>query len=144
MSRPTPSHPSFPLGVALMDDDHAHIEDMLRMVPNVPDEGLLNFLAEVRQEIADHFAREEELMRTHRVPVLECHIAQHARLIHEMDDVTARAAAMPRAALRTFLGRDLVNLVMSHIASVDQISARFLRGELDEAMTGRLRLPVEA
>ena len=138
------SHPSFPLGVDLMDDDHAHIEDMLRLVPDVPDEGLVNYLAEVRDEIADHFAREEALMREHRVPVLECHIAQHTRLIAEIDDMRARAATLPAPALRLFLTRDVANMIMAHIASVDQISARFIRGELDEVMTGRLRLPVGA
>ncbi len=138
------SHPSFPLGIDLMDDDHAHIEDMLRMVPRVPGDGLANYLAEVRAEIADHFAREEALMRQHRVPVLECHIAQHNRLLNEIDAVAARQATMTRDELRTFLLRDVANMVLSHIASVDQISARFLRGELDHALVSRLRLPENA
>lgn len=140
------SDPKFPLGVPLMDDDHAHLEELMAGAAGLDDTALAAFLDTVREEIAGHFSREETLMREARVPVLECHVAQHARLIEEIDSVRARARAeaIPTPALRAFLVRDVPNLVMAHIASVDQISARFLTGTLDSAMVSRLRLPEEA
>jgi len=138
------SDPKFPLGVALMDDDHAHLEELMASVPGLADSALPAFLDTLRNEIAAHFVREEALMREANVPVLDCHVAQHARLVSDIDDTRTRLATMAAPALRAYLGRDVPNMVMAHIASVDQISARFLLGELDGAMVSRLRLPVEA
>lgn len=135
------SEPKFPLGVDLMDDDHARVEAMLAGAPAVADGELSDYLARCREEIAGHFAREEELMQRAGVPVLACHIAQHRSLIDAIDAVLMHASG--HARLREFAERDLPNLVMAHIASVDQVSARFIKGELPSAMTERLRLPVE-
>lgn len=137
------SQPHFALGVPLMDEDHAHLEALLAGVGAVPDTGLYAFLELCRSEIAAHFGREEELMRSAVVPVLHCHIAQHNRLIEDIDFMLANGRGLSADALRTYLSRDVANLLMSHIASVDQISARFLRGDLDAEMVGRLRLPLE-
>jgi len=134
--------PKFPLGVDLMDADHARIEEMLAGAPAVGDGELAGYLARCRDEIAGHFAREEELMRHAGVPVLACHIAQHRGLIAAIDTMLTDAPDTIR--LRLFIERDLPNLVMAHIASVDQVSARFIKGELPAAMTDRLRLPEEA
>lgn len=138
------SAPKFPLGVDLMDDDHAHLEELMDGVKDVPDSALPDYLNTLRDEIAAHFSREEALMREARVPVLECHVAQHARLISDIDSMRTRLADIDVASLRTYLGRDIPSMVMAHVASVDQISARFLLGELDGALVARLRLPEEA
>lgn len=128
----------FPLGVPLMDDDHASIEAMLATAADAPDDCLQGQLWACRTEIAAHFRREEALMRERGVPVLACHVAQHARLIEDIDSVLAAPALPDR--LRTYLARDLPNLVMAHIASVDQVSARFINGDLPAGMVDALRL----
>ena len=138
------SDPKFPLGVDLMDEDHAHLEELMDKVRAVPDADLPAYLDTLRDEIAEHFAREEALMREARVPVLDCHAAQHPRLINDIEAVRARIAEMGLPALRNYLGRDIPSMVMAHIASVDQISARFLLGNLDTTLVSRLRLPDEA
>lgn len=136
------SHPKFPLGVDLMDDDHTRIEEMLAEAALIADAALPGHLAACRAEIAEHFAREEALMRAHAVPVLACHIAQHNRLVADIDaTIAATKGNIP--TLRMYLMRDLPNLIMAHIASVDQISARFLAGDLPAAMVANLRLPEE-
>lgn len=131
----------FPLGVDLMDDDHACIEAMLAEAATAADNALAPRLKDCRDEIAAHFAREETLMREKNVPVLACHLAQHNRLIEDVDAVLAAAPAPER--LRAYISRDLPNLIMAHIASVDQISARFLNGDLPPGMVENLRLPEE-
>lgn len=135
------TEPKFPLGVDLMDDDHAHIEEMLAGAAKAPDDALHAMLRACRDEIAAHFLREEALMRNMSVPVLACHIAQHNRLIEDMDNVLG--SVVEPARLRPYLSRDLPNLIMAHIASVDQVSARFIHGDLPPGMVDTLRLPEE-
>lgn len=135
------SDPKFPLGVALMDDDHAELEALFEIAAEAPDALIPAFLAQCRDAIAAHFAREEALMQARNVPALHCHVAQHARLIEEIDAALAKGTLAKPEFLRNFTTRDLPNLVMSHVASVDQMAARFLNGTLDPAMVAALRNP---
>jgi len=135
------SEPHFPLGVELMDDDHAAIETMLETAATAPDDQLRDRLVACRDEIAAHFAREEHLMAGAGLPVLACHKAQHRRLIEDVEAVLAETPVAAR--LRDYLGRDLPNLIMAHIASVDQMAARFLNGDLPMEMIERLRIAEE-
>ena len=134
--------PQIPLGVPLMDEDHARLEALFETASSLPDAELGAFLARVRDELAQHFAREEELMRQHDAPVLHCHIAQHHMLLTEVDMAGTRAAG-DVSAQRRLLTRDLPALVLSHVASVDQVTSRFLGGNLDIDAVAALRLPVE-
>ncbi len=133
--------PKFALGVPLMDDDHAHLESLFDCVDAVADDRLPEFLETVRSEVAAHFDREEELMREHDVPVYDCHVAQHRLLLSELDAVRAGAAATKPAMLREFLVHVVPSLVMSHVASVDRVTATFLQGGLDPRAVDKLRLP---
>lgn len=137
------SEPKFPLGVSLMDEDHAHLEELFEQAAGIPDGDLLDFLKHCRDEIAAHFVREEALMTAQNVPVLHCHIAQHRRLVEDIDAVIVQGALSSAQFLRTYLVRDVPNLVMAHVASVDQVTAHFLRGDLDPKMVEALRLPQE-
>ncbi len=136
--------PKFPLGVPLMDEDHAKLEDMLDELAGTPDADLPAFQERFYREMEEHFAREEALMQQHDVPVLHCHLAQHKRLLNELSDAMAIARSGNMAALRQHLSRDAASLLMSHVASVDQVTAQFLRGALDPAKTCGLRLPVDS
>ena len=133
--------PKFALGVPLMDDDHAHLESLFGCVDAVADERLPEFLETVRSEVAAHFAREEELMRDRDVPVYDCHVAQHRLLLSELDTARASAPSTRPAQLREFLSYVGPNLVMSHVASVDRVTAAFLQGGLDPRLVDKLRLP---
>lgn len=136
--------PKFPLGVPLMDEDHFQLEQLFETVDAVADDGLAAFQEKACAEVAAHFAREEELMRAHEVPVLHCHIAQHQRVLAELEAAKALARAGDLAGLRLHLTRDLPSLVMAHVASVDQVTAHFLRGSLEASAFCNLRLPTES
>lgn len=123
-----------------MDEDHAHLESLFDCADSVVDEKLVDFLETVRSEVAAHFAREEELMRVRRVPVYECHLAQHRLLLAELDAARDAADRTPPAQLRAFLSRALPSLVLSHVASVDRVTATFLKGDLDLNVVQKLRL----
>ena len=122
------------LGVALMDEDHARLDAMMNDCAAASDVDLPTRYAALRAEMAAHFAREEELMRLGRTPVYACHVAQHSRILDDMDRL--RDAATLAAYVRSDLPRDLA----AHVASIDQLTARFLTGEIDPALAGRLKL----
>lgn len=122
------------LGVETMDEDHQRIDEMLDACAAASDDELLARYAALRAETAAHFEREEELMRIGRTPVYACHVAQHRRLLDDMD--------VPRdaAALRRYVEADLPRDIAAHVASIDQLTARFLTGEIDPALADQLKL----
>lgn len=136
--------PRVALGVTLMDDDHAALETMLHRVTTTEDRDLPNLLDELEAETRAHFAREEELMRASKLPILHCHIAQHEMLLAEFRHGHAALGAGDLGALRHFLGETLAALVAAHIDSVDMVSASFLRRETSADALSCLRLPVPA
>lgn len=122
------------LGVPLMDADHEHIDAMLDDCAAASDAKLVASYAALRAEVAAHFAREEELMRLGRTPVYACHLAQHRRILDDMD--------RPRdaAALRDYVRGPLAQDIAGHVASIDQLTARFLTGEIDPSLAAQLKL----
>lgn len=133
--------PEHPLGVKVMDDDHAALEALLRAVTDMPDEALSGALEQVSAEVAAHFLREEAEMRAHDVPVLFCHMAQHKRIMELLAAARGLAGAQDHARLRTFLTVMLPGEIEAHINSVDRMSARFMTGELAPTAGDDLRLP---
>lgn len=133
------SAPAHPLGVSLMDEDHARLEALIARAQSVPDGELELLHADILQGLADHFAREEELMRARAFPGLHCHFAQHKLLLEE----ARRTGRVGSTALRRHLAEYVAQLVESHVLTLDTVTAAFLNGELDPASFESLRLPVE-
>lgn len=133
--------PEHPLGVKVMDDDHAALEALLRAAKALPDDALPSALEEISAEVAAHFTREEEEMRAHDVPVLFCHMAQHKRIIDLLAAARGLVEARDSARLRMFLTVMLPGEIEAHINSVDRMSARFMTGDLAPAAGDELRLP---
>lgn len=133
------SHPAIPLGVPLMDADHAVLERMFERVADTSDAGLVALFLEIEAEVIAHFAREEALMDEAGAPVAHCHKTQHRLLL---DQIAAVRPGVDPVELR----RTLVILeqhVEGHVASVDRVTSQFLQGTLDPAMVAALRLPEE-
>lgn len=133
-------HPTLPLGVPLMDADHATLEVMFERVAATADADLPGLFAEIEAEVIAHFAREEKLMAEYDAPVAHCHHTQHALLLSEFERARPVAASGDGEALRRILSQ-LEEFVAGHVASVDRVTAQFLGGTLDTAQVERLRLP---
>lgn len=132
-----PRHAVLCLGVAEMDDDHARIDALLAHASETRHEDLPKLLAAVRAELADHFEREEAMLRQKDFPGLFCHVAQHRMILGDME----RAAATPAVALPRLLEVVIPQLVRSHIATMDGMAASFLKGEISARDFEGLRLP---
>jgi hemerythrin-like metal-binding protein len=116
------------LGVPLMDRDHAHFAKLLLTIGEANDAALPELLLEVEDETRAHFAREEELMGSAGVPILHCHIAQHAQFLSEFDRAHDAVEQNDMAGLREFLCVELPRLFRDHVDTVDRVTSGFLRG----------------
>jgi len=133
---PSPAHP---LGVQIMDEDHARLEQAIEQAAEAPEAELPALHADLARELAAHFAREEDLMRVHDFPGLHCHMAQHRLIVEE----ARRPVAGGGAELRRHIGVHIAQLVESHVLTLDSITAAFIRGEFSPANFDNLRLPIE-
>lgn len=128
-----------PLGVALMDNDHARLEALIGAAAQTPEHELPALLSQLQRELAAHFAREEDLMRAQNFPGLHCHTAQHELLLSE----ARRAGAATPGSLRQTIGVHIAQLVESHVLTLDTITAAFMRGEFGPENFDNLRLPID-
>ena len=131
--------PHLPLGIPLMDEDHAALEALFADVATTADADLATLARTIVTEVTAHFGREEQLMEKAQVPILNCHRAQHAALLSEAAELLR--AATTSEALRLVLGLHLPQLVEGHVASVDRVSSEFLRGKMAPMSFDNLRLP---
>jgi hemerythrin len=128
--------PQYPLGVAVMDDDHYAIEQMFARTPQIEDADLLAHLDAIVAEIGAHFVREEAEMERVGVPILHCHKGQHAALLKEADALREGFLRAEPRIRRHLIGFVLARHVANHIASVDQISSTFFDKKIGDAPQG--------
>lgn len=133
------AQPAHPLGVDLMDDDHAELEALIESAAVAADADLAALHEQIVDGLAAHFSREEELMRQRGFPGLHCHSGQHNLLV----DQARRTGGMAPAALRRHIGVYIAQLVESHVLTMDHMTAAFLRGEFGAEHFENLRLPIE-
>jgi len=124
------SQPQNPLGVPLMDEDHARLEDMFEAAATMDDAGLPAAFVEIRNELAAHLAREEKLMQAHDVPVLPCHVELHQALMTQAEAGQRLVDSGDLAGLRIHLASALPHLVAQHVATADTVSAGFIKGDM--------------
>lgn len=131
------------LGVPEMDADHVALHAMFDRLATTADADLASLFAEIDAEVRAHFAREEELIDAHQLPIAHCHKTQHALLLAEFDAARAVVATGDAAKIRRLIGEVLQGLVDGHVASVDLVTSQFLGGNLGAEAFDKLRLPAE-
>ena len=78
-------HPSFSVGVELLDEHHKSIIDMLNMLISASDtkvfsETISELLTKLTRYAKDHFRAEELLMEEHGYSDFHCHKEEHVEL----------------------------------------------------------------
>ncbi len=116
------------LGVPEMDADHATIERLFERLETTADADLPGLFTAINAEIRAHFAREERLFRTARLPIADCHAMRHAQILADLDAARPLVAAGEPATLRRLVGVTLRGSVADHVDTVDRVTAGLLLG----------------
>lgn len=134
--------PSAQLGVPEIDREHLAIDALLERATASTDTELPLLLDRIAETVADHFEHEERLMESKRVPVLECHRAQHAMILNEIKRMQQAAPLAKPSDLRQLMTLILPQLIDSHVASIDRVSVEFMLGHMTEDDFDAFRAPV--
>jgi hemerythrin len=129
---------SIEFGIALMDQDHERLENLLERAAGATDAALPSLLLEIEAEVRSHFDREEDLIRStirswppkdyvRGVPLLSAHIVQHTSILSKFVIGRDAKAQGDMTALRHFLANVLPQLMYNHLASEDRVAAALLR-----------------
>ncbi len=122
----------YPLGVALLDEQHARLADRVNHVAEAIARGetatkIAALLADLIEDTEQHFQLEEQLMYQHfyvsRLPHKETHLSLLLQVKKLRDDF---AAAQPYAALET--QALLRRWFLDHLFYADRALAAHLRG----------------
>lgn len=130
-------HEQFRTDISSIDEEH---QDLVRAVDRLPDTvaagGEADFLARLDRlfdEVQDHFAREERIMRNIVLPDLHHHIALHHRLLSEVREAREQLArnfdAHTPRAIKDYLRYWLVH----HITAEDIKIRHHLHHDLEQS-----------
>jgi len=123
---------SLAVGIAAVDDQHRELFRRVDSLLEATVDGnsaeatrMLGFLAEY---VEFHFAAEEALMRDHRYPGLEAHLAEHMYLRNQVmlvEEEYRRSGPVP--ALVSRMQHLLADWLRTHVGISDSAMARFMR-----------------
>lgn len=78
---------AFLLGHAPMDDTHREFVECLTALRAAPDADVAARLADLQAHAVRHFADEDRWMRDTDFPPRDCHIDEHAKVLHSIEQV---------------------------------------------------------
>lgn len=120
--------PGFATGVAIIDNDHRRLVDMLNRLNAAMAEGhgkdvLAGLLDELVAYTVQHFGHEEQLMKRIRYAETATHVGQHQKLVADVTEFK-RKLASGQAMISLELMRSLKTWLANHIMGSDQALAK--------------------
>jgi hemerythrin len=101
------------------------------MNPDEKNELINNKLQELQTHTVTHFANEERLMRLHGFPPYPIHKYNHDQLLSELAMIVRNwEADKDIQALRKYLKAGLKEWLANHIATLDTVTAMFLKEKI--------------
>jgi hemerythrin len=130
---------SYPqVALDFMNRDHAEfVELRARLLgllsASAPAAAVDTLLGELLAHTRHHFAEEERLMQETRFPPYPVHQGEHDKVLADM---AARIASWQQerdaAALRAWLDRDVGDWFVSHVGSMDFVTAGFIKTQIKD------------
>jgi hemerythrin len=118
------------VATAFQNDDHRVEAELLNScidALDTEDDALPTLLGQLALHTREHFAREDQAMQRTGFPPFAVHHQEHQRVLAELAAVVQRFGAdHDRAALRLYLARDVAAWFVSHIQTMDFITARWV------------------
>ena len=115
------------VGVGFIDRDHRDAVEAINRMAAASHDGLpvLADLDAFRHHCAEHFGREEEMMRQVGFFALEPHSGEHERVLAEMDGILEQMRA--GESCRAYFTEALPQWFLEHRATMDFVTAEFAR-----------------
>jgi len=118
------------LGVPEMDTEHGLQVGLVEALEDAVAQGREHEVADgILEKLVDltnaHFLAEELMMRLHRYPSYEAHVAEHDRLVDELRDVPRSYAGADRAVTLEDI-HTLRRWLASHVETKDRAFAQYL------------------
>ena len=115
----------FLVGFAPMDAVHEEFVGQLARLQTATDAELPEGLAEFSKHCAAHFAAEDNWMRETEFPPRDCHIDEHAAVLHSLQEVEAWLAGGDVAICRKLIA-ELADWFPKHTAHLDSALAHWM------------------
>jgi hemerythrin len=115
------------VGMGFIDRDHQEAVEAINRMAAASQDGLpvLADLEAFRHHCAEHFGREENMMRQVSFFALEPHSGEHERVLAEMDQILSRVRAGEPCL--SYFTEALPQWFLEHRATMDFVTADFAR-----------------
>jgi|APCry1669189534_1035231.scaffolds.fasta_scaffold04168_6 hemerythrin len=115
----------FLLGFDPIDDVHEEFVHVVHALLHCSDEELLTHLDEFAAHAKSHFDTEDQWMRETNFPPAQCHIDEHAAVMHSLKEVRERVVLGEYEVGRSFT-RELVKWFPGHATHLDSALAQWM------------------
>lgn len=113
------------LGYGPMDASHHEFVEVVSALMKAGDEQLGEHLERVETHLRDHFGTEDRWMKETEFPARECHMNEHAAVVHSLDQVKELCAGGNTAIVRRF-GDELVRWFPGHADYLDSALSHWM------------------
>lgn len=117
------------LGIPDMDVVHAEFATLVNRLAEAEGEAFAALFPELLVHTRAHFAAEEDLMRRTRFPGRQEHLAEHGRVLGEMERFAERLAAGKTMFARAYIEDRIPDWFALHTQTLDYTLAVYLKSK---------------
>jgi hemerythrin len=117
------------LGIPDMDVVHAEFATLVNRLAEAEVEAFAALFPELLVHTRAHFAAEEELMRHTNFPSRQEHVAEHGRVLGEMERFAERLAAGKTIFARAYIEDRIPDWFATHTQTLDYALAVYLKSK---------------
>lgn len=134
----------YELGIELIDDQHkelieitSRLSDLLTEAVEGEDvyDGMVSLIEELKAYTIYHFNTEETLFEKFNYASREAHVAEHNKLIEEIENLDLRAVDEDQVVYGKKILKFLISWVFKHISGTDVLYKELFMERIDEVKT---------
>lgn len=116
------------VGVDVIDEDHkVTVEQIATLLDTGEDAAFTPLFEAFVKHLAEHFGREEDLMRQTGFFAYACHSGEHQRVMGELHGLLTNAKAGRTALARAYVAEVVPGWFINHRNTMDLVTAEFIR-----------------
>jgi hemerythrin len=118
---------SLKVGVDVMDEDHRALFVLLQHFDGADDADTAGHFGALIEHLAEHFDRENALMRRHNFFATHCHEDEHKAVLAQLRGLHAKALTGDVTPIRAYIDRAIGPWFLNHRNTMDWVTAQFLQ-----------------